>query len=87
VSFAAKTLCVASQRVFIIVSVYFVMDSVRTLLDTPSYMAQKDNQAVGLCSLRGPLNPLDVTRSQVQTGIVIVANCHEPSILRTKQII
>jgi hypothetical protein len=31
VSFAAITLCVASQRVFIIV------DSVRKLLDTPSY--------------------------------------------------
>jgi hypothetical protein len=33
VSFAAITLCVASQRVF----VYFVIDSVRKLLDTPSY--------------------------------------------------
>jgi hypothetical protein len=37
VSFAAITLCVASQRVFIVVSVYFVIDSVRKLLDTPSY--------------------------------------------------
>jgi hypothetical protein len=36
VSFAAITLCVASLRVFIIV-VYFVIDSVRKLLDTPSY--------------------------------------------------
>jgi hypothetical protein len=35
VSFAAITLCVASQRVFIVVSVYFVIDSVRKLLDTP----------------------------------------------------
>jgi hypothetical protein len=32
VSFAAITLCVASQRVFIVVSVYFVIDSVRKLL-------------------------------------------------------
>jgi uncharacterized protein HemY len=35
------TLCVASQRVFIVVVivvvVYFVLDSVRKLLDTPSY--------------------------------------------------
>jgi hypothetical protein len=38
VSFAATTLCVASQRVFIVVSVYFVIDSVRKLLDTPSYL-------------------------------------------------
>jgi hypothetical protein len=37
VSFAAITLCVASQRVFIVV-VYFVVDSVRKLLDTPSYV-------------------------------------------------
>jgi hypothetical protein len=38
VSFAAITLCVSSQRVcIIIVVVYFVIDSVRKLLDTPSY--------------------------------------------------
>jgi hypothetical protein len=36
-SFVAITLCVASQRVFIVISVYFVMDSVRKLLDPPSY--------------------------------------------------
>jgi hypothetical protein len=36
-SFAAITLCVASQRVFIVVVVYFVIDSVRKLLDTPLY--------------------------------------------------
>jgi hypothetical protein len=39
VSFAAITLCVASQRVFIFV-VYFVIDSVRKLLDTLSYIAR-----------------------------------------------
>jgi hypothetical protein len=39
VSSAAITLCVASQRVFIVVVavVYFVIDSVRKLLDIPSY--------------------------------------------------
>jgi hypothetical protein len=31
------TLCVASQRVFTVVSVYFVINSVLKLLDTPSY--------------------------------------------------
>jgi len=36
VSFAVITLCVASQRVFVFVSVYFVIDSVRKLLDIPS---------------------------------------------------
>jgi hypothetical protein len=37
VSFAAISLCVASQRVFTFVSVYFVIDSVQKLLDTSSY--------------------------------------------------
>jgi hypothetical protein len=38
-SFAAITLCVASQRVFIVtVVVYFVIDSVRKLLATHSYI-------------------------------------------------
>jgi len=36
VSFAALTLCAVPHRVFIVV-VYFVIDSVRKLLDTPSY--------------------------------------------------
>jgi hypothetical protein len=38
VSFAAITLCVASERVFIVVSVYFVTDSVRKLMDKPAYI-------------------------------------------------
>jgi hypothetical protein len=37
VSFAAITLCVASQRVIPKVSIYIIMDSVRKVLDTPSY--------------------------------------------------
>jgi hypothetical protein len=37
VTFATITLCVASQRVFIVV-VYFVIASVRKLLDTHSYL-------------------------------------------------
>jgi hypothetical protein len=43
VSFEAITLCVTYQRVFIIIIiiviiiVYFVIDSIRKLLDTPSY--------------------------------------------------
>jgi len=34
---AAITVCVASQRVFVVVGVYFLIDSVRKLLATPSY--------------------------------------------------
>jgi hypothetical protein len=37
VSFAAINLCVASKRVFIVGSIYFVIDSVRKLLYTPSF--------------------------------------------------
>jgi hypothetical protein len=37
-SFAAITLCVVSQRVFVVVVVVdFVIDSVRKLFETPSY--------------------------------------------------
>jgi hypothetical protein len=36
VSFAAITLCISSQPVFIVVSVSFVIGSVRKLLDTSS---------------------------------------------------
>jgi uncharacterized membrane protein len=32
------TLCVASQRVFIFVVVYFVIDIIRKILDTLSYV-------------------------------------------------
>jgi hypothetical protein len=38
VSFAAITLCVDSQRVFIIIVVYFVIESVRKLLVTLAYL-------------------------------------------------
>jgi uncharacterized protein HemY len=50
VSFTAITLCVAPQRVFIVVVVvvvYFVIDSVRKLLDTPSHVRTKILYAFG----------------------------------------
>jgi hypothetical protein len=40
------TLYVDSQRVFIVVSVYFVIDSIRKLLDTPSYSVECDGDIV-----------------------------------------
>jgi hypothetical protein len=42
VSFATITLCVTCQQVFIVVSVYFFRDSVRKLLDTPSYTSDEN---------------------------------------------
>jgi hypothetical protein len=47
VSFAAITICVASQRVFVVDVVYFITDSVRKLLDTPSYYVKGKG---GLCT-------------------------------------
>jgi hypothetical protein len=44
VSFAAITLCVAPQRVFVVV--YFIIDSVRKLLGTPSFTTQLNNTEV-----------------------------------------
>jgi hypothetical protein len=45
VSFVVITLCIVSQRVFVVVVVVvvvdFVIDSVRKLLDTPSYTLPK----------------------------------------------
>jgi hypothetical protein len=38
--FCSHNLCVASQRVFIVIITYFVIDSVRKLLDTPSSLAK-----------------------------------------------
>jgi hypothetical protein len=46
VSSAATTLCVASRRLFIVV-VYFIIDSVRKLLDTPSYQSTASRTALG----------------------------------------
>jgi len=40
-SFAAITLYAASKRVFIVVNVYFVVDSARKRFDTPSYACNK----------------------------------------------
>jgi hypothetical protein len=45
VSSAAIILCVASQRVFVVL-VYFVIDSVRKLLDIPSYRNLKSNNTI-----------------------------------------
>jgi hypothetical protein len=49
VSFAATTLCVASQRVSaVVVVVYFVTDSVTKLLDTPLYTSG-ENRIQNIC--------------------------------------
>jgi hypothetical protein len=52
VSFAAISLCVASQRLLVVV--YFVIDSVRKLLDTPSYGFNLDNRIFDRTQLNVP---------------------------------
>jgi hypothetical protein len=61
VSFTSITLCVASQLVFIIVVVDFVIDSVRKLLDTPSHMDVTGtlHAPVALPTGKNPRYPLD----------------------------
>jgi hypothetical protein len=50
VSFAVITLCVASQRVFIVVRVYFVIDSVRKLLDISLFWRSTGKEQKGKTS-------------------------------------
>jgi hypothetical protein len=52
VSFATITLSVASQRLFIVVSVYFVVDSVRKLFVTLSHMSEFYVRCAELLSVR-----------------------------------
>jgi len=44
VTFATITLCVASQQVFIVLSVHFITDSVWKLLDTPLCKQQEKSK-------------------------------------------
>jgi hypothetical protein len=48
VSYAIMTLCVASLRVYIIVLVWFFIDSVRKLLGIPSYLSKSHDSSVGI---------------------------------------
>jgi len=63
-SFASITLCLASQRVFNVVRVYFVVDSVRKLLDTP-------------CLNCGELYPNFLIRILLQASVKYVYNLAE----------
>jgi hypothetical protein len=60
VSSAAITLYVASQRVYINVSIYFVIDSVRKLLDHPRMLCVTDKPATRseLSFLIGRMSPI-----------------------------
>jgi hypothetical protein len=62
VSFATITLCVASQRVFTVV--YFVIDSVRKLLDTPSCNKENMSRKTRIAN-RLLCNELEVSSSVV----------------------
>jgi hypothetical protein len=58
VMFAAITHCVASQRVCIAVTVYFIIDSVRKLLDIPSFSRYK---CISLCPVSYVRDPWQAT--------------------------
>jgi hypothetical protein len=60
VSFAAITLCVASQRVFVVV-VSFVIDSVRKLLDIPLHLPHLlEHRILSSVQFSSSLSPSDV---------------------------
>jgi hypothetical protein len=73
-SFAAITLCVASQPVFIVV-VYVVIDSVRKLLDTPQYVYQlhsyllHDSKFTQLTSIVETCTPKETAEGQENWGM------------------
>jgi hypothetical protein len=68
VSFVAITLCVPSQQVFFVV--YFIIDSVRKLLDTPSYMEGANFNCFVICS------PVSKTKVFVIFSCMITLNSH-----------
>jgi hypothetical protein len=69
-SFVAITLCVASQRVFVVV--YFVIGSVRKLLDTPSYRTVAQHWI----RLLSPLYPIPVCASSSSCEVITIR--HDP---------
>jgi hypothetical protein len=80
-NFAAITLCVASQRVFVVVSVYFVKDSVRKLLDKSSYLKTICGNSAGESEKKHKSeNPvihprLELATSQTQVHASITQSC------------
>jgi len=70
VSFATITLCVDSQRVIPKVSVYFVIDSVRKLLDTPSYTSTSPYVFIMWCLIKYRDNfPFTIQGSLLERGL------------------
>jgi hypothetical protein len=59
------SLCVASQRVFIVV--YFVIDSVRKLLDTPSSSGTSGQMGYFRCLILTPGVPYDRSGVEILT--------------------
>jgi hypothetical protein len=72
VNFAAITLCVASQRVFV---VYFVIDSVRKLLDTPLYTSGKTDPSRGNTLYCEPINLFDLKLGRIATAVEGIHYC------------
>jgi hypothetical protein len=62
---AYLTLCVASQRMFIVVSVYFVIDSVRKLLDISSYNGRQQSFLLAMSDIFGHTQLLPLARNVV----------------------
>jgi len=81
VSYAAITLCVASQREITKVSVYFVIDSVRKRLDTPSYVTIRKVAIVA--HVKASKKPVRIigtpTENRTHIKVLLFPNMHEES--------
>jgi hypothetical protein len=68
VSFATINLCVASQQLFIVVSIYFIIDSAQKLLDTTSYITSERNAVTHTA----PLAPSCATSGNLVQGMAAI---------------
>jgi hypothetical protein len=78
-SFAAITLCVASERVIPKLSVYFFIDSVRKLLDTPSYIFHARFEVFTAIKIQNVLWVVTLGSNMVELiSYHITTRCHNP---------
>jgi len=69
--------CVVFQRVFVVVIVYFVIDSVRKLLDTPSYLSKTYPQGFHILHNNCPLHCLFRDKVKGSTVMDLSESCSD----------
>jgi hypothetical protein len=89
VNFAAITLCVASQWVFLVLVVYFVINSVRKLLGTPPYvfdaLSSEPKSELAQCCLMKSVTQgshIDVSFTSRRDGTADIIRRYEAAAIR-----